>query len=108
MDHDVVAVAIGQGVQGVPGEIGVVLADVRHADAFEILDGGTEADRFDDRWGTGLKLGGYRRSGETVEPYVGDHVAATDIWRHRIEKFHPAPQDTDPGWADHFVAREHD
>ena len=43
MDGDLVAVALGEGAQGVARELDVVLAHGVHAEAFQVLHRGTQA-----------------------------------------------------------------
>ena len=79
-----------------------------HADALEEVDGRAEADHLDDRRRAGLELGRQLGGGEAVEAHVGDHVAAAEERRHRVEQRLAAPQHADAGRAAHLVAAERD
>ena len=66
VDRDVVAVALGQRVDRVGGDVHLVAADVGHADRAQVVDRGAEPDRFGDRRRAGLELG--RQLGAGVKP----------------------------------------
>ena len=74
----------------------------------EILQRRCQADRFDDRWGTGFKLFGQFMRGETVNGDLRDHPATAEEGRHRFEDCFLAVQHTDPGRAAYFMAAEDD
>ena len=106
MDHQVVAVALGEGGDGVRGQGLLVLADRGHPRAPEIVDGRAEPDGLGDRRGAGLELPGHVVGGEPVEADVADHLAAAEEGRHGLEQLGPGPQGADPGRAEHLVAGE--
>ena len=106
VDGDVVAEALGQGVQRVLGDLHLVLTDVWHADALQEVDRCTHADRLDDRRRAGLELGRQLGRREPVEADVGDHVAATQERRHGVEQLLATPQHTDARRPAHLVAAE--
>ena len=53
-------------------------------------------------------LAGSSARGEAVEADVGDHVAATEERRHRVEQLLAAPQHADARRPAHLVAAEGD
>ena len=76
--------------------------------SLEEVDGRAEADRLGDRRGAGLELGRQLGRREAVEAHVGDHVAAAEERRHRVEQLLAAPQHADARRAAHLVAAEGD
>ena len=106
VDHDLVAVALVEGAQGVLGEFDLVGSDVVHAEVVEIVDRCTETDCFRDHRGAGFELPRNLRGGEAFLGDVEDHLATAEEGRHRLEKFGPGPQDTDAHRAEHLVAGE--
>ena len=68
--------------------------------------GGVEADRLGDRWRTGFESGRSIGRGVAVGSDVGDHPAAAEERRHRIQDVLAGPKDTDAGRTEHLVTGE--
>ncbi len=90
------------------GELLLVGADGVHAERREVVDGGGEPAGLDERHGPGLELPRHLVGLEAVEAHVGDHLAATEERRHRVEQLGAGPQATETGRAEHLVAGEAD
>ena len=98
--------ALGQGGEGVGGELDLVAAHRVHAQPGEVVDRRPQPDRLGDGRGAGLELPGQDVGRPAVEADVGDHLAAAEEGGHGVEQLLPAPQHADAGGPAHLVAGE--
>src|SRR5262245_23494094 len=95
----------GQGSEGMPRQLSLVLHDPLHAELLEILDCRREADGLRDRGGAGLEPPGKVVPLGPVDPDLLDHLAAAPGGLEALQNLPPAVEDSDARGPQHLVRR---
>ena len=108
VDGQLVAVAFGEGSEGVGGEGDFVLSHRFHAQRVEVVDGCAQADGFADHGCACLELPWQLVGGEALLGDLEDHLAAAEEGGHGFEELGSGPQHADTHRTQHLVTREGD
>src|SRR5579859_1866053 len=100
------ALDLAQRLVGVLGDLGLVRADVLHAEIADVVDRGAQPDDLADGLGSGFELPRQVVVGRAVDADRLDHVAATHEWLHLLEQLAPAVEDAGAGRPQHLVPAE--
>ena len=77
-----------------------------HAETFEVQHGGVQSDGLGDRRRAGLEARRAVGRGVAVGADVGDHAAAAEERRHRVQDVLAGPKDADARRSEHLVTGE--
>ena len=97
-----------QSVEGVLRDLLLVLANLFHADACQVINGDAKTDRFGDVGRAGLEFVRQIVVDGVVEPDFLDHFATTHERRHGFQERAFAVENAAGGRAAHLVAAEHE